>query len=206
MGTQYMARHRDRNGEQPPYRETQMSTVERGSVVALVQHARSGPPKRLIITTIVAGLLAAVFAGMSTAAKLCHRAAAVARLDHEVMATVTMRPTHVVGRVGGAARSAVETWVYPAGVTHSAVIAVSPGTSSGRRMLWVDATGRRTAGPAGTLAIAGGVALAVVRTLLITLLVIADLAVAVPVWRKRRLQRAVDARWDDLVHLSLEGL
>jgi hypothetical protein len=181
-----------------------MSTVEHRSVAALAQRAGSGPPRRVIITLITAGLLLAWMAGARTASSLRDSAAKLASQDYAVTATVALGQTKVTGRP--AFRSAVATWTYPVGVKHSAAVTVSVASPQRQQVVWVDASGAATPGPPSPLGIAGDVALTAIPALLMTALAIAAVTVASPLWRRHRLQAAVDARWRDLAQHLWEDL
>jgi hypothetical protein len=169
----------------------------------LAQRAGSGPPRRIIVTLVGAGLLLAAVAGARTASSLRDRAAVLANQDHEVTATLTLGH-EVAGRL--ALRPAVATWVYPAGMRHAEAVTVPVVGPPSQQSVWVDASGDATPGPPSPLAIAGGAALAAIRAMLLTALAIAAVTLASPLWRRHRLQRAVDARWQDLAQQLWEDL
>ena len=181
-----------------------MSTVEHRSVAALAQRAGAGPPRRVVITLVTAGLLLTWISGARTASTLRDSAAKLASQDHAVTATVTLGQTKVIGRP--AFQSAVATWTFPAGVKHSAAVTVSVASPQRRQVVWVDASGAATPGPPSPLGIAGDVALTAMQAVLLTALAIAAVTVASPLWRRRRLRTAVDARWRDLAQHLWEDL
>jgi hypothetical protein len=168
-----------------------MSTLTHRSESAFAEPPRSGPFKRLIVSVVAVGVVIAGLAGVYTAVALHDRAATLVTQDRQVMATFTPGTARPVGR--GTFPTAVATWTYPVGVTHSEQVAGPLVNLLGRQPIWVDAAGLRTAGPPSTVAIVGGVVLTVTGVLLITALVLAAGLVTTPGWRLQ-LQAAADKR------------
>ena len=161
-------------------------------------------PRGLVSGAIVVGVLVSTAAGVGAASAMHERTANLADIDHRVTATVTVLQSHTANRLGS--EPALLRWTFPAGTIHVEQTNVLPAYPPRTQMLWVDASGQRTAGPPDTPTIVATAAWATLRTLLLTAMVLAVAAGVAATWARVRLRAAFDTQWVSLVHQLWEDL
>jgi hypothetical protein len=181
-----------------------MGLVQYRRMASMLQATGLWFPRGLAKAAIVLGVLVSAAAGVGTASAMHDRTASLADIDHRVIATVTVLQRHIANRLGS--EPALLRWTYPAGTIHVEQTDVLPAYTPRTQMLWVDASGCRTAGPPGNPTIVATAAWVTLRTLLLTAMVLAVAACVLAAWVRVRLRSAFDTQWVNLVHHLWEDL